>query len=260
MKIPFLEVWVGQFCNLRCKNCCHLIPHLEQCIYDIDEIIRDCRKMIKWCCVDFFSIVGGEPFCHPQLYKLLDYVAQCPEIKTGKIVTNGTVLPKEKTMESLKKLKGKLEIRINGYPGIGLGIAEAFADALEKNKIPYHFTRYRSDKPSSWKQLTPDGHVPLNTKRVKFLFSKCNIRDCNTLANGEFALCPRGIGSEGVFQITKNKYEHVNIRNMKNGKCARARIATCMNRTTYKEYCKYCLSLSEINKEFVQPGGQMNEK
>lgn len=134
VKIPFLEIWVGQCCNLRCKNCCHLIPYIENKLFDMDQIIEDCRKLFMWCDVDFFSIVGGEPFTHPQLYKLVDFVAQCPDIKKGKIVTNGTLLPQKDMVKSLRNLHGKMEIRIDGYPNIGVGIVEEFAEIMQQNQ------------------------------------------------------------------------------------------------------------------------------
>ena len=258
VQIPFLEIWVGQCCNLRCKNCCHLIPYMEQKLYDIEQIIHDCQMLFELCEVEFFSIVGGEPFTHPELYRLMDFVAQSPNIKKGKIVTNGTILPQSRMIKSLKGLNGKLEIRIDGYPGIGIGVVEEFADIMKRNDIPYHFARFNPDKVSSWKQLTPDYNEPLVKKETEHLFSKCYIRDCNTLANGELTLCPRGIGSEHVFHMPKNPYEHVNIRELQASVAAKARIATCINQTVYKDYCKYCLSLSEKNDRYVMPGEQLS--
>lgn len=260
VQIPFLEIWVGQCCNLYCKNCCHLIPNLENRLYDIEQIIEDCQKLFMWCEVEFFSIVGGEPFTHSQLYKLINFVAECSDIKRGKIVTNGTILPQDEMVRSLKKLHGKLEIRIDGYPGIGVGVAEKFADIMRQNEIPYHFARFNPDKPSSWKQLTPDYNIPLAKRQTKNLFAQCNIRDCNTLADGQLTLCPRGIGSEAVFHITKNKYEHINIRELTDSLSAKAKIATCIDQTIAKDYCRYCLSLSEKNDKYVKPGEQLEKK
>lgn len=255
--VPFLEIWVGQFCNLKCKNCCHLIPYLEQKLYDMDQIIEDCRKLFQWCEVEYFSIVGGEPFCHPELDKLIHFISRCQDVKRGKIVTNGTILPNENLLQALKGLNGKLEIRIDGYPGIGIGVAEKFAEMMKLNDIPYHFSRFKTDKLSSWKQLTPDANVPLTRKHSKSLFAKCNIRDCNTLADGELTLCPRGVGSEYVFRIPKSEYEHVSVRKLDKDVPAKARIATGINRTVCKEYCRYCLSLSEKNSRYVKPGEQI---
>lgn len=255
--ISFLEIWVGQFCNLKCKNCCHLIPYLKQRLYDMERIINDCQKLFVLCDVSYFSIVGGEPFSHPELDKLLNYISKCQYIKKGKIVTNGTILPNENILKALKGLNGKLEVHIDGYPGIGIGVAEKLAEIMSTNNIPFSFTRFKQDKPSSWKQLTPDYATALKLKYSKSLFAKCNIRDCNTLADGELTLCPRGIGSEQVFQIPKNRFEHVNVRELSQGISAKARIAAGINKTVCKDYCLYCFSLSEKNKRYVKPGEQI---
>lgn len=208
---------MGQKCNLRCKNCCHLIPRVEQGCYDVDGLIGDCRRMLSWCEVELFSIVGREPFCNPQIWKLLRFVSDCDDIRTGKVITNGTVFPDERTLEILVRLNGKLEVRVDDYPGTERRV-EKFQKLMEENKIRYHITWFNPQMESSWKKLNPPKEAP--------------------------------------YSVEKNRFEHVQIRSQKNSFAAKARIATCIDNHMYKDYCRYCRSLSERNTCFVIPGEQ----
>ena len=59
VRLSFLEVWVGQTCTLKCRDCCHLIPYVKPAIFNIESLIEDCKKIFELCEVDFFSILGG---------------------------------------------------------------------------------------------------------------------------------------------------------------------------------------------------------
>ena len=257
--LPFFEVWVGQKCNLKCANCCHLIPYTNPKLYDINKIISDCKVILSICNIDYFSILGGEPFLNKNISELINFVADCDSIRDGKIVTNGTVLPDKRTLYALIHLNGKLEVRIDEYPGTEKKV-EAFYNLMTQNNIRCHITRFKPKKESSWKMLSS----PLQDKQAiimtDILFRSCQVRHCYTLANGEFTSCPRGITTESVCHIPKNKYENVNIRNIRNKLICKAYIATAITERLYKDYFRYCLSLSNLNPYSIIPGEQLTQE
>lgn len=256
VELDFLEVWVGKICNLRCRDCLHMIPYIKQKKLDITELIADCKRLLELCDIKYLSIVGGEPFCCKNISELIDFVAKCEDIKDGKIVTNGTVLPDEKTIASLKKLNGKLEIRVDVYPGQAEKTA-GFIKMLEENNIRNHIQFYRGDKKSNWKHVSSPIQMKICDSVMELIYSDCIVRHCYTLCDGELTACPRGITTEEVFSLAKNPFEHVNIREMKIDLEAKARIATCFEDSVPKDYCKYCLGLTEFNPYFVVPGVQV---
>ena len=103
-------VWVGKTCNLRCRDCLHMIPYIKQKKLEVSRLIGDCKRLLELCSINYFSIAGGEPFCCKNLFELIDFVTESADIKDGKIVTNGTVVPEERTIDALRRMKGKLEI------------------------------------------------------------------------------------------------------------------------------------------------------
>lgn len=258
VSIPFFEVWVGQTCNLKCVHCCHLIPYVKNDLYDIDKIIADCKKIFRLCKIEYFSIVGGEPFCNPDLYKLLDFIAESEEITNGKIVTNGSVKLNDRTLDSLKKMKGKLEIRVDQYPEYS-NRSEEFYNLMLKNNIRCYINRADNVKDMNWKMVGGPLQKQIDKNIAQLLFSDCFASGCSTMARGEVTACPRGITSEMVYGIKKNKYENIFLDDISNGILSKAKIATCLFFDMYREYCRYCLSLSEINPYSVMPGDQIKK-
>ena len=253
--IDFFEVWVGQRCTLRCKDCCHLIPYVEPSLYDINSVIRDCELFLRFCKIDLFSIVGGEPFCHPELYKLIDFIAQRTDIPNVKIVTNGTIIPDDKTIESLKKINGIILISIDLYPGKEV-IATNFYNRLLDAGVRCRLTQYSDWQ---WKELGGARQERLSINAAKNAFRECWDKRCYTLSNGEFTACPRGILSESVYGILKRKFENMRLSDIKGSLTAKAMIATCMSHKIYKDYCRHCLGMTKTNTNHVTPGVQLTE-
>lgn len=256
VKLDFLEVWVGKTCNLRCRDCLHMIPYIKQKKLEVSRLISDCKRLLELCSINYFSIAGGEPFCCKNLFELMDFVTESADIKDGKIVTNGTVVPEERTIDALRRMKGKLEIRVDVYPGQADKTAK-FIKILEENEIRNHIQFYRGDKKSNWKHVSSPMQMKICESMSEMIYSDCTVRHCYTMCDGELTACPRGITTEEVFSLEKNPFEHVNIRELKNDVEARARIATCFEDSLYKDYCKYCLGLTAFNPYYVVPGVQV---
>ena len=255
--ISFLEVWVGQSCTLKCRDCLHMIPYVSPEIYDVDKLISDCKKIFEMCEVDFFSIVGGEPFTNKNLYKLLDFVGSCDNIKDGKLITNGSVMPDEKTMLSIIGLKNKLDVRIDAYPE-GEKRAEKFYEKMKFNNVRCTFMRHSVWAEMRWKWLGGERQPLIDSKTSGMLYRGCALKACHTMAKGEFTVCPRGITTEAVFGLKKNKFEHVDITHSHNNCFVRGKIATSIDYRIGKDYCRFCLSISADNPFSVNPGIQMN--
>ena len=251
--IPFLEVWTGQSCTLKCRNCCHLIPYMPNKLYDIDMLIKDCKRLTELCHIEYFSVAGGEPFCNRNIYKLLDFVASSTLISKGKIVTNGTVMLEKRTMQSLINLKGKLEIHVNTYPGTEKKAFD-FYRRLREYQIPARLSHYEAWK---WKIMGLPGSAPCSENVAQKNFRDCWIKECNTLADGVLTACPRGVACRTVFGIEKNPFEHVRVLDYQDETEAKARIALCLSQKYEKDFCRYCMGMSAENRTEVVPGEQI---
>jgi organic radical activating enzyme len=129
------DVLVTEKCNLACSFCNMFIPHYELPKHrDTQTILNDIDlyfNLVDY--VSIFHLVGGEPFLHPNIKDIIEYILEKYSDKIDKfiITTNGTVLPKEEILEVLKnnnlilsvsnysnkleKLKSKVERVIETY-------------------------------------------------------------------------------------------------------------------------------------------------
>ena len=100
------DVLVTEKCNLACSFCNMFIPHYELPKHrDTQTILNDIDlyfNIVDY--VSIFHLVGGEPFLHPNIKDIIEYILEKYSDKIDKfiITTNGTVLPKEEILEVLK--------------------------------------------------------------------------------------------------------------------------------------------------------------
>ena len=86
---PFLYISITNTCNLRCQGCWVDVAHPRATISfeDLDRLITNAKKHGN----RFFGILGGEPFLHPDLIRVLEAHPDC----YFQIFTNGHFLTDE---------------------------------------------------------------------------------------------------------------------------------------------------------------------
>lgn len=100
------DILVTERCNLNCSHCNMFIPHYETPTHrNVDTIIQDVDLFFEK--VDYVSIlhlVGGEPFLYPNIDNVIKHIVSNYINKIDKfiITTNGTVTPKDTTLDLLK--------------------------------------------------------------------------------------------------------------------------------------------------------------
>ncbi|MCH5161956.1 MAG: radical SAM protein [Clostridiales bacterium] len=125
--IPFMDLDVTTYCNLRCRRCGKCTPYFENKRHiSAAEIEQNLSLLTKY--VDkiyYASIIGGEPFLNPELPEIIEIAAKCDKIERLELTTNGTVVPSDELLRAIKE--SGLAVHISRYPGI--------AENLTANRI-----------------------------------------------------------------------------------------------------------------------------
>ena len=199
----YLEIPITTKCSLKCKYCSNLIPcYKSPKDYDKNILIRSINTFLK--CINkivYIRVLGGEPFLSSNLNIVLKTLLKSNKIQRIEIVTNGTIIPKEK--EIIKKLKDKrIIVCISQYPIVN---NKKLVNFLKENNI-----NYRIDKMTYWMNYGNTNKRNKKEKELKKQFKRCN-HICKSLVNGEFHLCPRSSHGTDLGIIKNNEEDYVNL-------------------------------------------------
>lgn len=131
LKLTFLEINLGNFCNLACNICCSdnsnlwyeddkalsEIPQYRRGKYKPDHQEGISLNLDDYKHVRLIKFVGGEPMIHPKFIKVLDFLIENnlhSQIQI-QVFTNASWVPKEKIKERLKKFENvTISLSIDG--------------------------------------------------------------------------------------------------------------------------------------------------
>ncbi len=247
-------------CNLDCRYCLNFNPFAKQFyVREWEDLVKDVDLFFS--CVDrimLFHISGGEPMIYKHTADLALYIDKNygNRIDTLRMVTNGTIVPKDEMLEKLSKCR--LEITVDDYREAVPRFTEQFDRLICKLKeyqIPYYI-----NKVDSWIDLGPEktdysGRTEewLEEHRENCSQSWQELRDgklysCNYASYATVAGIAGEQDLEEVYDLTKfipkKKKELVEFR---------------LGYTTkgYTNFCKKCRGFTPDNREAMKPAVQM---
>lgn len=181
--LPYCVLCVTTKCSLKCRECAAFITKYKHHIdYEYTTLTSDFERILD--AVDGImelEIMGGEPFLHEEINRILLWCIAQSKIHAIKIVTNGTILPKQDTWNILQSKKIKIVIDDYGELSKNLFIVE--------NKAKEYGVLYEIQSLQTWYQLTPISPKNMSIDQLKRVYNGCNFRSCIGVTNGRFYHC-----------------------------------------------------------------------
>ncbi len=173
--LPRVSLVITERCTLKCKLCAEYSPYFPKTSFAPIEDLKKAIDML-FCCVDAvgdFSVSGGEPLLHPEVYEVIRYLEKYDSrIKRVLVLTNGTIVPSENKLECIVggKLKEKIQFNISDY-GNGLSSKiESVVALCEKMNVNHRVIMYHG------KDLFCDGWIDYGDHLQKY-FTEEEIRE-----------------------------------------------------------------------------------
>ena len=207
----FLNICVGQACNLKCRDCVNFAPYAkrENLRYPIEKIIGDIDLLLPYFSrIDTLHIQGGEAFLYTDLYDLLSYLSSTYDSIIGKIqiATNGQIIPDEKILTLLAN--GKFEVRISDYKHISN--PECLLRELENRKIPYRIYEFAGNR-GKWNDSGGLHFAQPDECDSEEKILRCRWCTCYTLENHKVGRCGRSIPAITVQKISPKDKDYLYI-------------------------------------------------
>jgi len=209
------DIMLTEKCTLNCTFCNMYMPHFKKPKHrDLNEIKSDLDKFFSL--VDYislFHLVGGEPLMYPNVNEVIDYVGRKYRDKVGRllITTNGTLTPKENTINLIKKYK--LWVSVSDYTS-EIKYERRLKDTvnlLKKNNVA-HLVR----KDISWNDF---GHPEIikfsNEEDVKNHFQKCTA-PYKGINNGRYYFCHLNTSANLAGLVPENKNDFCELNEIDN--------------------------------------------
>ncbi|MFZ4855389.1 MAG: radical SAM protein [Desulfuromonadaceae bacterium] len=234
--LPYLELCITSRCSFQCVNCANLMQYYKSPKdYDTEHILETvCRLLACVDSIDCFRILGGEPFMHKDIARIISYCAEQGKIVQVQLVTNGTIVPKEEVLKALAH--AKVSVYISDY-GTVSGNRVRLEKCLSENGIVHV-----SDSNYIWDDMGGLDRRNYSDERVRSVYRGC--RDiCKTLVEGLVYVCPRSAHGDKLGVIPANDHDYVDILAGSEDE-VRHRLRTLYD-VEYIEACHYCNAVED---------------
>lgn len=248
-------------CTLNCRHCNMFMPFYKKPGHiPYEEICRDFDMMFQ--CADKIyavSLLGGEPFLHPQVNEIIRYVGSNYHERIGELsfITNATMELSSETIQLIKKYD--IFVQISDYTKAVpyQKRFNRFISDLEEHQIPYRVVRF-----DNWLDFGfPIIPWNLNEEQAKEHFMDCYpmFRGLN---DGNFYFCHICWSAEKAGLFKNDEADYLRLEEMQGNREGKKHLLEYSLGVTpkgYMELCKKCGGCAGRNKAKVQAGVQMKE-
>ena len=236
--IPFMDIDITTFCNLRCKRCAKCIPYFDKHRhFTATQIAESLDLLTKY--VDKIyvaSILGGEPFLNPELNEILKVCAQNKKIEHLEITTNASIEPTDEQLRIIKDFD--IDVHISDYRSI----SDAHNQAKEKfvRKLEEYGIKYEYQFHDIWLDFGEIKKHEYSDKELHRMYVHCPMNSCAVFNDNKLYKCGRTsyLSQHGMEEGGDDVIDLKKVRNREEMK----ELIRKFYSVKYATACRYCLS------------------
>ena len=260
-KVCLMEVHstVTSRCTLKCKHCNMFMPYYKEHVgYTAKDILEDLELLFRH--VDYivaYRILGGEPLINNELEDMIKQIGDRYGDRIGNIgiITNGTLLPDEKLIETSKKYNVKFDF--SDYTDV-VDYKKRFDESVKI--VSDAGLRYSVNRSLRW----CDFGFPVNNRMYDFDKVREHMLSCGPifhgLNDGKYYYCHVSWSADKAKLLKNVPDDYVDLRTLDDDDRAKEAILEHSNGNMAKGFvklCKICGGCGNDNTEFVKAAEQM---
>lgn len=234
--IESLQVQITERCSLLCNECFNMMQHYKKPQnYPLENIIKEFDKIMETVDnVSRVSLVGGEPLVHPDLFKIIHHLCEKQNIYHVRIMTNGTICPKEEDIKTLDRTKVSFQISDYGKYSKNM---DTLCSLLDKYKISYRVWNLMS-----WSKLECCEYQNLSEKELAYMFAHCYCVEFSAFMTlGRVFRCTRAVNMYNLEIIPHEKSDFLDLMNNDFDRdTLRKELNQYLYGRAYVNECQYC--------------------
>lgn len=245
--VPRIELAITTHCSLKCAHCSHLMYLYEEPYHiPAKEVITNIEKFLD--CIDqcvCIGITGGEPMLHQELKSIVDALVSFDKVHFIDITTNGTIIPDEETIRTMKNKK--IFVKISNY---GKSTQpQKLASLLEQNNISYKLYK-------DYYKWVDFGNFQFRNKKKSALYYdyiQCSDGSyCKTILKNTIYGCHRAAYMSDIGLYSCSDSDKVDLS--ESDKQKRTEEIKNLFNTKYMDVCNYC---DKPLNNFINAGEQI---
>jgi organic radical activating enzyme len=180
-----LDVPVTMKCSLRCKDCANLMQYFSKPAHSDFELMTQSLEKIFTVVDHIFEVrvLGGEPFLYGDLHRYIEFIKQySSKYDMLLVLTNGTIIPNQRNLDTLKDQKITLQISEYNSPRQKL---PELLQVCEQNGI---ITKVLKD--FRWQDSSHIRRYGRTDAENAELLRCCAVHRCATITDGKLFYCP----------------------------------------------------------------------
>jgi MoaA/NifB/PqqE/SkfB family radical SAM enzyme len=244
-----LDVQVTEKCTMKCKDCSNLMQYYGRPVHaDMDNLVTSLEKFIE--AIDHLAdarVIGGEPFMVKELPKILNFLTKSNKVGHITIYTNGTIVPNDEVINSLKSQK--IVVEITDYNEYSRNLKK-LSNVMKINGI-----KYFSHRPQNWTDSARIVQNKKNSSQLSQMFDACCVNDAITLLHGRIYHCPFSANIINLNAIKVSEEEFIDLSLFNDSAKLRQHFNKWYFGRPFLESCAYCLGRDYMQPK-VEPGVQ----
>ncbi|MGN0577440.1 MAG: radical SAM protein [Ruminiclostridium sp.] len=251
-------------CNLRCRLCVAHSPYTKDTVHiSIETLNKSVDRYFE--IVDYvgkLSIAGGEPLLHPDLPDFLRHLSIYKEkIGTVELVTNGTIVPDIKLIETMRLFEPKFNLLIDNYGSVSSKVNQ-IDKVMSNHNVTYSIRDYCSESMhcGGWVDLGNATERKHSYEEAVKLYAKClfpqKMKFCFGITKGKIFPCGT-VSRRYQLNLQTDYNEYIDLFDESLTVEQQRKKITDIYNGNYLSACEYCNGMCEDSVRY-KPAEQLS--